>query len=286
MKLKVYHIMLMIPVIYALSLLIFPLIYSAAMSFTDWKLGVPEIKFVGFRNYIYEFTDYRFYNSLKVTLLITALAVPIELVLGLIIAVLMSTEIRLRGLFRSILLIPLFTSPVAVALMGEVVLYEAGGPVNGYLKLLGLSPIPWRSSAAIAPFTVVLWDVWEWTPFCFLIFLAAIQAIPKMYYEAAQIDGASSFQMFRHITLPMLKYATITVLMFRLVDTLKIFEIPFILLAGGGPGIATEVQSIYIYKAGFRGFAFGEASAYSMVFLVMVMAIMLVFVRKVKAYYA
>lgn len=286
MKLNMYHIFLMIPVLYILSLVIFPLAYSAFMSFTDWKLGIPTFRFVGLRNYIYEFRDYRFYNSLQVTFLITAAAVPIEIALGLVLAVLMSIEIKLKRLFRSILLIPLFTSPVAVALMGEVVLYEAGGPVNGYLKLLGLSPIPWRSSPVIAPWTVVLWDVWEWTPFCFLIFLAAIQAIPRVYYEAAAIDGASGFKMFTQITLPFLKYATITVVMFRLVDTLKIFEIPFILLAGGGPGIATEVQSVYIYKAGFRGFAFGEASAYSMVFLLLVMLIMMIFIRRVRSYYA
>ncbi|HID16772.1 TPA: sugar ABC transporter permease, partial [Candidatus Bathyarchaeota archaeon] len=123
-------------------------------------------------------------------------------------------------------------------------------------------------------------------PFCFLIFLAAIQAIPRVYYEAASIDGASGLKIFTKITLPLLKYAIITVAMFRLVDTLKIFEIPFILLAGGGPGIATEVQSIYIYKAGFRGFALGEASAYSMIFLIMIMVIMTMFVRRVRSYYA
>jgi len=285
-KFTVYHLFLAIPVLYALSLVIFPLVYSVAISFTNWKLGIPTYEFVGLRNYIDEFQDYRFWNSLQVTFLITAGAVPAEIILGLIIAALMSHQIKLRGFFRSILLIPLFTSPVAIALMGEVVMYEAGGPINGYLKLLGLQPVSWRSSATMAPWTVVIWDVWEWTPFCFLIFLAGIQAIPRVYYEAAEIDGASGFQIFKSITLPMLKYPLITVAMFRLVDTLKIFEIPFVLMAGGGPGIATEVQSVYIYKAGFRGFQFGAASAYSMVFLIIVMVIMMIFIRRVRSYYA
>ncbi|RLG17867.1 sugar ABC transporter permease, partial [Nanoarchaeota archaeon] len=262
----------------------FPLVFSIIMSFTDWKLGGSP-HFIGLRNYYSEFMDYRFYNSLKVTFLITCVAVPIEIVLGLVLAVLLNLKIRFKSIFKGIFLIPLFCSPVAIAMLGQVIFYEAGGPINGYLKLLNLPTVRWRSDATIAPFSVALCDIWEWTPFCFLIFYAALQGIPRVYYEAAEIDGASGFQIFRHITLPMLTYAFITVLMFRLVDTLKLFEIPFILFEGGGPGIATETQTIYIYKKGFRSFLMGEASANSIVFLVIVIGIMVFFIKKVRKYY-
>ncbi|RJS90966.1 sugar ABC transporter permease [Candidatus Bathyarchaeota archaeon] len=285
LKLTLYHIMLAIVLLYVFSLVIFPLAYSIVMSFTDWKLGEPA-HFVGIRNYYSEFIDYRFYNSLKVTLLITGVALPIEMALGLVLAALLNLKIRFKSAFKIIFLIPLFCSPVAVSMLGQVILYEAGGPVNGYLKLLGLPQPHWRTDRNLAPFSVALCDIWEWTPFCFLIFFAAIQAIPRVYYEAAEIDGASGFQIFRHIMLPMLTYAFITVSMFRLVDTLRLFEIPFLLFGGGGPGIATETQTIYIYKKGFRSFLMGEASANSIVFLVIVMVIMMIFIKKVRKYYA
>ena len=198
----------------------------------------------------------------------------------------MSQNIRFKTLFRAIFLVPLFNAPVAVALMGEVIFYESGGPINGYLKLLGIGAIPWRSSPVIAPWTVVITDVWMWTPFCFLIILAGIEAIPRAYIEAAMVDGASGFKIFRHITLPMITTPIITVLMFRIVDCLKIFEIPFVMIGGGGPGIATETLTVYIYKIAFRDFNLGYASAQTVIYLIVISIIAMIFLRWARRFYA
>jgi multiple sugar transport system permease protein len=246
---------------------------------------VVGANFIGLRNYIMPFNDYRFYNSLYVTLLFTAIAVPIELGLGLLLALLVNRDIRGREVIRVLLIIPLFVSPIAFALMGQVIFYEGGGGINGILKDLGLSVVRWRSNPQTAIFTVILSDVWMWTPFAFLIILAGLQSLPKDLLEAAKVDGASDIQLFRHVTLPMLIPTMLTVLFFRVVDTLRLFEIPFTLLGGGGPGIATETLTVYIYKVGFRGFFFGQAAALSFIYLAIVSIIMSILLYRVRKYY-
>ncbi len=285
MKLKIFHIFLIIPILYALALTVFPLVYMVVGSFTDWRLGVQGSGFIGLANYEDFLNDYRFYNSLIVTFYLTAMAVPIEILLGLLLAHLMNMKIKFRRLFRTLYLLPLFNAPVAVALMGEIIFYESGGPINGILKLIGLSGVPWRSSPIIAPFTVVLCDIWMWTPFCFLITLAGLESIPPEYKEAALVDGASGFDIFRRINLPLLSRVLITILMFRLLDALKVFEIPFVMVGGGGPGISTESITIYIYKIAFRGFNLGLASAITVVFLVIISIFAGLFLRRVRGYY-
>lgn len=276
---------LLIPVVlYAFSLTIFPLLYAVYLSVTNYSFGKPTISFVGLDNYIAIFQDYRVYNALKVTLLVTAVAVPIEMILGLILAVLTGLFPRLQGIFRTLFLIPLFSTPVAVALMGPNIFYEEGGPVNGILMSLGLPKIYWLSDPNIAIWTVILLDIWQWTPFTFLITLAGLQGIPSELYEAATIDGASGYQMFRRITLPQLAPILLTISFFRLVDCLRIYDLPFVML-GGGPGISTESYTVYIYKLAFRGFNFGYSSALSIFFLVLILIVTNVLIRRLSQYY-
>jgi multiple sugar transport system permease protein len=282
---RIKFLFLLPAVIYVLALVIFPLASAIVTSFTDARFGVVGANFIGLRNYIMPFNDYRFYNSLYVTLLFTAIAVPIELGLGLLLALLVNRDIRGREVIRVLLIIPLFVSPIAFALMGQVIFYEGGGGINGILKDLGLSVVRWRSNPQTAIFTVILSDVWMWTPFAFLIILAGLQSLPKDLLEAAKVDGASDIQLFRHVTLPMLIPTMLTVLFFRVVDTLRLFEIPFTLLGGGGPGIATETLTVYIYKVGFRGFFFGQAAALSFIYLAIVSIIMSILLYRVRKYY-
>jgi multiple sugar transport system permease protein len=282
---RIKFLFLLPAVIYVLALVIFPLASAIVTSFTDARFGVVGANFIGLRNYIMPFNDYRFYNSLYVTLLFTAIAVPIELGLGLLLALLVNRDIRGREVIRVLLIIPLFVSPIAFALMGQVIFYEGGGGINGILKDLGLSVVRWRSNPQTAIFTVILSDVWMWTPFAFLIILAGLQSLPKDLLEAARVDGASDIQLFRHVTLPMLIPTMLTVLFFRVVDTLRLFEIPFTLLGGGGPGIATETLTVYIYKVGFRGFFFGQAAALSFIYLAIVSIIMSILLYRVRKYY-
>jgi len=284
-KLKVYHVFVLIPVIYILVVSIFPTVYMMAGSFTDWKLGIAEMPFVGVKNYVDSLQDYRLYNSLWVIFYLNIMAVPLEIALGIFLAQLMALRLRGRRLFRTMFLLPVFTSPVAVAVMGNIIFYENGGPLNGMLNLLNLSGIPWRSSTTVAPLTVVLCDVWMWTPFCFLITLAGIEAIPREYTEAAVVDGASLFEIFRRINLPLISAPLVTILMFRVLDGLKIFEIPMILVGGGGPGIVTETLTIYIYKTAFRGFFLGRAAAMSLIFMVIIAVLSGFFISRVRKYY-
>ena len=281
---KARYILLAPVILYAIALTIFPLLYALYLSVTNYSFGKPTIRIVGLDNYVRIFQDYRVYNSLKVTLFITAVAVPIELVLGLILAVLVGLFPRLQGIFRTLLLIPLFSTPVAVALMGPNIFYEEGGPINGILISLGLPKIYWLSDPNIAIWTVILLDIWQWTPFVFLISLAGLQGIPAELYEAATIDGASGYQMFRRITLPQMIPILLTIFFFRLVDCLRIYDIPFVML-GGGPGISTETFTIYIYKLAFRGFIFGYSSALSIFFLVLILIVTNVLIRRLSHYY-
>ncbi|MEM3871793.1 MAG: sugar ABC transporter permease [Nitrososphaeria archaeon] len=284
-KLTAYHLFILFAVAYVVIISIFPMALMVYGSFTNWRLGISEMNWIGIKYYMDFFEDYRFYNSLKVTFFLTGLAVLIEVALGLLLAHLMRLNIRFRKVFRTVFLIPLFCAPVAVALMGEIIFYESGGPVNSILNILGFGNFPWRSSPIIAPFTVVLCDVWMWTPFCFLITLAALEGVPKELHEASMVDGASSFQIFKSIDLPLIISPLITILMFRILDTIKIFDIPFTLVGGGGPGIATETMSIYIYKIAFRDFTLGKASAISLIFLVIIAIITSLFIKRLRKYY-
>ena len=284
-RLKIYHVFILAAVIYILCTSIFPTIYMIAGAFTDWKLSTSEMNFVGINNFLNLLQDYRVYNSLMVTFFITGIAVPSEMVLGLLLAQLMALKLKFRRLFRTIFLVPVFCSPIAVAMMGNIIFYENGGPINGVLNLLGFGNFPWRSSPAMAPFTVMICDIWMATPFCFLITLAGIESIPRELTEAAIVDGASLLQIFRRINLPLLGSTLTTILMFRILDGLKIFEIPMVLMGGGGPGIVTESLTIYIYKKAFRDYFLGQAAAMSLIFMVIIAIIAAIFLKRVRKYY-
>jgi multiple sugar transport system permease protein len=285
-KFTVYHLYILVAIVYATIISIFPLAMMIYGSFTNWRLGLRGMEWVGIKYYVEMVEDYRFYNSLRVTSLLTILAIPIEIILGLVLAQLMRLRIKFRRIFRTIFLVPLFSAPVAISLMGEIIFYESGGPVNSVLNILGFGNFPWRSNPNIAPFTVALCDIWMWTPFCFLITLAALEGIPKELHEASIVDGASSFQIFKSIDLPLIASPLITILMFRILDTIKIFDIPYTLIGGGGPGIATETMTIYIYKTAFRDFTLGKASAMSVLFLVIIAIITSLFLKRLRRYYA
>lgn len=276
---------LLVPaIIYAVGLTVFPLIYAIYLSITNYSFGNPVVEIVGLDNYLRVFQDYRVLNSFRVTLSIVAVAVPIELILGLILAVLAGLFPKFQGVFRTIFLIPLFSTPVAIALMGPNIFYEEGGPVNGILISLGLPKIYWLSDPKIAILTVTLLDIWQWTPFVFLIALAGLQGIPVELYESAMIDGASGYQMFRRITLPQIAPILLTIFFFRFVDCLRIYDVPFVML-GGGPGTSTETLTIYIYKLAFRGFNFGYSSAMSVVYLVIVLIAASLLIKQLSRYY-
>ena len=182
-----------------------------------------------------------------------------------------------RPVLRTIMILPIFATPIAVGYSFFTIFYEDGGP-------LGWTGIPFLSNPHWALVSVILVDVWQWTPFCFLVFLAALQGVPDELFEAARIDGASAVDILHHVLLPVLQPTIIIVLLLRLAESLKVFDIPFA-LTGGGPGIATQSYSLLAFRTGLRFFDLGYASAMAYGLLIVVMVIITFFFRRLRETY-
>jgi len=254
--------------IFILALIIYPLIYAARLSFLEWY-GFTPPRFVGFQNYIQMFQDYNFWTSIRVTLIFVAGAVTVELLLGLGIALLLNNELRGRAVFRTLFTLPLFVCPVALGFL-SLCIYDLRGPLNSILVKMGFEKIAWIADPNVALFSVIILDIWQWTPFVFLVCLAGLQQIPQEMYEAAYLETSSSLAIFWNLTLPVLRPVITTVLMLRFLEALKIFDVPMS-LTKGGPGMATETYSILTYRTGLRHFSFGQASSLAFFFLIVVL---------------
>lgn len=250
-----------------LGLTVYPLFYIVRLSL--YRMSPAGETFVGADNFLRLARDPLFFQSLGQTLILTVGALALEFGLGLGLALLLDSQIRGRNLWRSLLLLPMILPPVVVGVIWRLIYNPNFGVLNGALQLAGVdtSRLTWLADPSVALVAVMVVDVWEWTPFVFLILLAGLQAIPEEPYEAARIDGASAWQTFRHVTLPLLAPAILVALLLRTMDLLRIFDQVFI-LTQGGPGFATETTSLYIYKTAFRFFDFGYAAAMSLLLLV------------------
>lgn len=282
-KIQIKHIFLLPSVIWILALVVFPLIYSLTLAFQSWHLGEKPY-FIGFKNFITALEDYRMHNAIEVTFKFALIVVSVELLLGLGLALLIHEGIRGGKFFRLLFVAPLFTCPVALSYLNLTIFYEEKGPINNILALLGGPKVPWLSDPFYAFIAVVLIDIWQWTPFMFIILLAGLESLPREPYEAAVMDGASSWQIFRYITLPMLTPLIITAVLLRAIEALKIFDLVYALTMGG-PGIATETYTMYTYKSALRFFRLGYASALSYLFLLMVMVLFTILMQRLKKVY-
>jgi multiple sugar transport system permease protein len=193
--------------------------------------------------------DGSFWNSARVTLLFVVMSVALELLIGTALAIMVS-DIR-STLLKAILLLPMMAAPAAVGLIWRIIFQPMFGVLNTVMGLLGLPPLGWLADPDLALLSVVIVDVWQWTPFVYLILLSGLQSLPKDPFEAAVIDGASRWQVIRHVTLPLLRPAIYLAVLFRTLDAFKALD-KFVTLTNGGPGNATEVLSLYIYKVSFR----------------------------------
>lgn len=252
-----------------LSTTIVPLIYSVVLSLQNYNLTDPfNRKFVGLYQFTRAFTDPRLWESIKVTFIIMAPSLILELTLGIMIAILLNKRTKGMNIVRSLILLPMMVTPVVVALVWGLIYNSNFGIINYFLSLIGLGPYEWLSYPFLARLSVIIVDVWQWTPFVILIILAGLQSLPPHAFKAARVDGASGRQVLRHITLPLLKPTIIVAAMFRLLMHLVVsFDIIYV-LTGGGPGAATETLSMYIYKQGFVLCDVSYASALSYIFLV------------------
>ncbi|HEY9706678.1 MAG TPA: sugar ABC transporter permease [Oculatellaceae cyanobacterium] len=245
--------------------LLWPIAYLFYLSFTTGRFTVDGVRWVGLRNYLRLVLNPDFWQVLGNTLYFTLATVIPSLVIPLGLAVLLNRSFALRGLLRTAYFIPSITSLVAVGL-GFRWLFQTEGPVNALLDSLGFEPIPWLGSTTWAMPIIILLSTWKQLGFNMVVFLAGLQAIPTSRYEAAELDGANSWQQFWHITLPGLRptliFATVTTAIF----TLRSFEQVYI-ITGGGPLNSTNLLVYYIYEQAFALFDFGYAAAVATVLL-------------------
>ncbi len=264
-----------VAVLVALS--IYPLVYAVKVSLQADSGGGASWTLQHFKRLA---TDDFFLSALAHTLVYAVIALTVEFLLGLALAVLLNRELCGRSFFRAALLVPMMLPPVVVGVVWRLMLNPNFGAINGTLQACGVNTeqLTWTASPTLAFASVIMVDIWQWTPFMFLILLAGLQAIPEEPYEAALIDGSSAWQTFRHVTLPLLKPAILIALLLRTMDLLRVFDQIFI-LTEGGPGSATETISLYIYRTAFRFGDFGYAAAMSFVLLLLTNVVSLLYIR-------
>jgi multiple sugar transport system permease protein len=247
---------------------IYPFIQGIWMSLHAWSLAGQGTQFIGTGNYATLLGESRFHGALVNTAIFTGVSVTIELILGVGLALyLRSLSRRWRPIFRTIFIVPMIVTPIATGLMWRLMLNGQIGVVNYLLFLAGL-PIPeWTSSPFMAMFTIIMIDIWQWTPLVIMIAFAGLLSIPDTLYEAAKVDGAPRWAIFRHITLPGIKYMIAIAAVFRLMRSFRSFDIIW-LVTQGGPGTSTEILNIYLYRVAFVNLQGGKAAALGLILLV------------------
>jgi multiple sugar transport system permease protein len=252
-------------------IIIIPIAYNLYLTFTKWTIGLGQPRFIGFGNFIELISDERVLNGVKVMVYFSGLSLSLELVLGLLIAVYFNREFKGSEIVQAIYIFPFAATPVAVALIWRIMLNPEIGVMNYLLQSLGLPGSLWVSSPLTVIPALVMVDVWKWTPMITLIVLAGLKSLPHDPYEAARIDGANAFQIFWHITLPLIRPVLIAALMLRSLDNLKEFDMIYT-ITQGGPGISSETLYLYSYNVGFSFFKAGYGSALMVVVFLIVLA--------------
>jgi multiple sugar transport system permease protein len=261
-------------VAFVLVMMVFPIVYTVRLSFFNWSMSaVQPPVWVGLENYTQLFTaDPRFTDALVRTFGFTIGAVGVEMVLGVLIALLLNKPFRGNNMVKTLILLPMVATPVAMGMAWLLMLEPTIGVVNAFLRMLGLAPQPWLASQQQALPSLMLVDIWEWTPMVALIALAGLASLPEEPIEAAIVDGAGPLQRFWHVLLPLLAPTLIVAMLLRSIDALKTFDIIYT-MTQGGPGFATETLNIYSYVQGFSYFQMGKASSLLVVFFAIVLGV-------------
>ncbi len=253
---------------------IYPVFYVFYLSLHRKLLIFDISRFIGLENYFFLLKDDRFWNALKNTLFFTATSVSLELTLGISIAALLNRPMKSRGFIRAVVLIPWAISTVVSAKMWEWIYHTDFGILN---YIIG-SKINWLGSPFLAMNAAIFMDVWKTTPFVVILCIAGLQVIPQELYQAARIDGARNWTIFRKITVPLLKPVILVVLIFRTLDAFRVFDAVYV-LTGGGPANTTETLSIYAYKVLFQTLQFGYGSTLSVFVFLCVGSITIFYIK-------
>ena len=266
-------------VIVLLALAIFPLAYSGTLSFKVDPLYNPDVaRFVGWRNYNDLFDDHRFWNSIRLTVMWAVVVVSIQMVLGFFLAVLLDRKMKGAGLLRTLIIIPVFISPIAMGLTWRFIFEPVSGLANWILNTgFGLEKWTWLSHKDTALATLMLVDCWQWTPFIALILLAGMQSISPEITEAARLDRVRGVTYYRRIVIPLIRPVIMVVVLIRLVDAIRIFDLNFI-MTRGGPGSSTLLASVYDYTIFEQGHL-GLMAAYGFLILILINLVVVAFLN-------
>ncbi len=256
---------------------LYPLVYAVVASLFKWNWG-RDLHFVGLANYVEQLGSVRFWLILGHTLYFAAGAVTVEFAVGFVIALAVTRITVGAGVIRALLMMPLMVSGIIVALMAKILLDPTLGIVNYLLTLAGLPVSAFFGGVTSAMPSIILVDTWWQTGFVFIVMLAGLESLPSEPFEAARVDGATRWQLFRFVTLPLLRPVILVVLVFRTIDCLKVFTLVFG-TTNGGPDIATEVMQTVAYRDAFKVLAMGDAMTIMVLFSALVLAIALVYAR-------
>jgi len=280
-----YFIFILPSLIVLSAIIVFPFVFNLYLSFQKWDIrfrgAIPE--FIGITNYLKVFSDTRFLNSLSKTLYMLSLAVPLEFFFGLILALLFYEPFKGRRLLSLFILFPLALSDAVVGLVWGLVLVPTYGPVDYFMRILGLwdllgfkKPISLVTTYPME--MIIMADIWQWTPFFYIVLLAGLASLPREIIEAAEIDGAAKFNIVRYIMMPMLKQVIGVVLIIRITDIFKTFGLPYV-MTKGGPGFASEVASLYIFNQALQFLNVTYAAALTIILIVAITIVINMFIR-------
>ena len=254
--------------------LLYPLAYMIYGSFRAWdpSQNISETEFVGLKNYITLFFDPAFRESLSVTLTFAFAVVTAELAIGVGLALLLDRNIRGMSVLRTLFILPMMIAPVVVGLMWRYMYHPTVGTINKTLKSMGFESVDWLGQHALL--SVIIADIWQWTPFIFILLLAALQSLPRSALEAAKIDGATGWQQIRYIKLPLMMPVLIVTGLLRLIDAFKVLEV-ILVMTEGGPGLSTEIIALRISRTATEFRELGVAAAMSNYLLLLLLILTL-----------
>lgn len=255
----------------------FPLVYALVMSVSSQTLLHPQLlPLKGLDNFISVMSDPGFWGATWLTVVYSVVTVAGEFILGLGIALMLNRTVKMKPVYFALLTIPMAMSPVSVSLIWRMLLQPNLGIVNHVIESLGGAPVDWLGNASLALWTMAGIDIWQQVSFVILILAAGLASLPKDPYEAAEVDGATSWQQFWNITLPMLRPVAMITVVIQLINEFRTYDLPYV-LTRGGPGTSTEVLSFFAYRRAFLGLSLNEGAAASFMLLLIVLAMTVVF---------
>ena len=274
---RIRYVFVMPALIFVVVMMAFPILYTLRLSFTQWSMSAtrPPV-WIALGNYTsLLFNDPRFWGAVGRTFAFTAVAVLLETILGVSIALILNRETRGQNFIKTLFLLPMIATPVAVGMVWLLMYEPSIGIINYLLGFIGLPQGLWLASPQQALVSLIIVDVWQWTPMITLIVLAGLASLSREPFEAAIVDGASRLQTIRHITLPLIQPTVVAAVILRTIDAFKTYDIIYT-MTQGGPGFATETLNIFSFVLGFQYFQMGKASALLMIFFALVLGLAII----------